>query len=336
MTKILSISIAAYNIEKYIHNLLDSFLVNEILSKLEVIIVNDGSRDRTSKIAKEYQKKYPDTFILIDKENGGYGSTINTAVKIASGKYFKTIDGDDWVDSDGLCKLIKYLCITDDDIVVTNFSRVSDKTNKKIDTIFKCSKYDETFLIDDIYDGQHLFMQALTFKTEILKKLNLQITNHCFYTDIEYILTPLPYCNTISFFNEFVYMYRISVNEQSMSINGKRKHIDEQLFILKKMISYFNENKYRLGQGRKSYFIVILSEMFKSHITAILSLKISKHSFSRLLELDKYVEENSKEIFYNTNNYRTVFWLRKTKYLFYLPGSISYRIYQKILSYMER
>ncbi len=107
--KILSVSIASYNVEKFLDQTLESCLVPEIMDRLEVIIVNDGSKDGTADVAKKYTEKWPDTFILVDKENGGYGSTVNVGIKTATGKYFRLLDGDDWFDKDGLREFIGIL-----------------------------------------------------------------------------------------------------------------------------------------------------------------------------------------------------------------------------------
>ena len=100
--KILSISIAAYNAEKWIERCLDSFCIPEIAADIEVIIVNDGSTDHTEQYAHKYVVLYPDIFRLINKKNGGHGSTINVGIKKACGKYFKIVDADDWVEKEGL------------------------------------------------------------------------------------------------------------------------------------------------------------------------------------------------------------------------------------------
>ena len=103
--KVLTISIAAYNVEKYLDNTLNSLICNK-MDKLEVIIQNDGSKDSTCEVAKKYVEKYPNVFILNDKKNGGYGSTINASLKMAKGKYFKQLDGDDWFDTSNLDSFI--------------------------------------------------------------------------------------------------------------------------------------------------------------------------------------------------------------------------------------
>ena len=95
MSKVLTVSIAAYNMESYIRQTLNSLIVPEILEKIEVLVVDDGGTDGTLAIAKEYETKYPITFHAIHKENGGYGSVINKSIELATGKYFKQLDGDD-------------------------------------------------------------------------------------------------------------------------------------------------------------------------------------------------------------------------------------------------
>lgn len=105
--KVLTILVPVYNTEKYISRCLDSILLKEILDDIEIITVSDGSKDNSAEIIKKYQKKYPDTVILIEKENGGHGSTINVGIKKATGKYFRVLDSDDWVNSIDFIKFVK-------------------------------------------------------------------------------------------------------------------------------------------------------------------------------------------------------------------------------------
>ncbi len=123
MEKILTIVIPTYNMQDYLRRCLDSLIVpEEQMKHLEVLVVNDGSKDNSSAIAHEYQNKYPDTFRVIDKDNGHYGSCVNAALKIATGKYFRLVDADDWVNTSGLIKLIDLLSVHDEDAVFTKFS----------------------------------------------------------------------------------------------------------------------------------------------------------------------------------------------------------------------
>ena len=97
--KILSVSIASYNVEAYLEECLESFVNSKVMDDLEVLVIDDGSSDSSPEIAQWYVDKFPDTFRLIRKENGGHGSTINKGIEVASGKYFKVVDGDDWVNT---------------------------------------------------------------------------------------------------------------------------------------------------------------------------------------------------------------------------------------------
>ena len=98
----MSICIPSYNMEQYLSRCVDSMLVDEVLDQLEIIIVNDGSKDGTLAIANDYKQRYPQSVVVIDKPNGHYGSCINASLKVATGKYFRIVDADDWVDSQWL------------------------------------------------------------------------------------------------------------------------------------------------------------------------------------------------------------------------------------------
>ena len=120
--KLLTISIAAYNVEKYLEKALTSMVCSPTaMEKLEVIIEDDGSTDGTLSIAKKYEKLYPDVYRAIHKENGGYGSTINNSIVLAQGKYFKQLDGDDWFDTENIEQFLNWLSAVDADFVVTPY-----------------------------------------------------------------------------------------------------------------------------------------------------------------------------------------------------------------------
>ena len=99
MNKLFTIAVPAYNMELYLKRCLDSILLPKLQNSLEVILINDGSKDNTLSIARHYEKQYPEMLKVIDKTNGGWGSAINCEIQEATGKYFKILDADDWFDS---------------------------------------------------------------------------------------------------------------------------------------------------------------------------------------------------------------------------------------------
>ena len=118
MGKVLSIAVPSYNVEQYLDKSLTSFSDERFNDKLEVIIVNDGSTDGTEEIANKYVEKYPKIFKLINKENGGHGSAVNTGIQHAEGKYFRIVDGDDWVHTENMVQLLELLETVNTDLVV--------------------------------------------------------------------------------------------------------------------------------------------------------------------------------------------------------------------------
>ena len=109
MKKILTVLIPVYNTEKYIKRCLDSLIDESIIDNIEILIVSDGSKDNSILIAKDYEKKYPNSIKIIEKENGGHGSTINKGLEIATGKYFRVLDSDDWFNTSDFVKLVNYI-----------------------------------------------------------------------------------------------------------------------------------------------------------------------------------------------------------------------------------
>ena len=93
--KILTISVAAYNVESYIAENLDSILITDVRDEIEVLVVDDGGNDGTLEIARKYEEQYPGIIRAVHKENGGYGSVQNYTMQNASGRFFKILDGDD-------------------------------------------------------------------------------------------------------------------------------------------------------------------------------------------------------------------------------------------------
>ena len=119
--------------EPYLRHCLDSLIIDKGMDELEVFVINDGSKDRSSKIAREYQDKYPNTFYVIDKVNGNYGSCINRGLKEATGKYIKVLDADDCFNARALQDVIQRLMNIDTDVILTNYVIVR---NEKTESFF--------------------------------------------------------------------------------------------------------------------------------------------------------------------------------------------------------
>ena len=103
--KHLTITVPCFNSEDYLERCLDSLVIGG--ENVEIIIVNDGSTDRTGDIAEQYARQYPGIVTVVHKENGGHGSGVNRGLALATGMYFKVVDSDDWLEEDAYRALLK-------------------------------------------------------------------------------------------------------------------------------------------------------------------------------------------------------------------------------------
>lgn len=217
MDKILTISIAAFNSADTIRETFDSLVNSGVLNKLEVIAVNDGSIDDTLIIINEYCEKYPTSFYLINKENGGWGSTVNASLNIATGRYFKLLDSDDTFDSTNLKEFVDYLEDADSDIIFTDFDYVYP--NKIIPIRYEYTPRKN----HPATEIQKILMHAIAVKTELIKG-KVTLTEKCFYTDTEFAVKSMELSETFSYLPVKIYNYNMGSSTQSVSLNGYVKH----------------------------------------------------------------------------------------------------------------
>lgn len=296
MEKILSVSIASYNVEKFIRKALDSCCVPEIMDRLEVLIVNDGSTDGTLEIAREYESRYPDTFRVIDKENGGYGSTVNASIRAAAGKYFRLLDGDDWFDAEGLQKLIEELEEAEEDMIIAQFKRVFEEDGHE-ELRDEAKDIDgKVMRFEELGDHDWFTMHAIVYRTKILQDHDIRLTEHCFYTDQEYDLLPLRWVNTIRIAPVTVYCYRIGRGEQSVSLAGLEKHYNEQTIVLKRLYHVYAD-VFRRVTKKDNYIYKYFGKRTRFQVRTYLVISKSKQHKKELIEFVEYLKAEQPAIY---------------------------------------
>lgn len=243
MNKILSICVPSYNMEHYLDRSIDSLLTDDIIDDIEIIIVNDGSKDSTLAIANTYRNKYPQSIIVIDKANGHYGSTVNAALKIAKGKYFRILDADDWFDTYALNRFISILKDISVDCVFTRFTTHNYARNKIIEQdsagiIFNT----ELNMSEYIVPRQCYAMHSLTYRLQLLKDIKYTQTEGICYTDTEYVFYPLREAKTIYNIDLSLYQYYVGRDDQSMSHKVLSKNYTHFETILKRFIDNYISN----------------------------------------------------------------------------------------------
>lgn len=259
--KILSISIAAYNVESVIKKCLDSLCKCKYIDKLDIIVVNDGSSDKTVDLVTSYVQKFPNIITLIDKENGGHGSTINSSLKVARGKYYKVLDGDDWVNPDALDQLIIYLEHSDVDLVINPYNEVYNNRTNLIN-VNRNLKSNTLYTINDLSEFDYMPMHSISVKLAQYQKVNQSISEHSFYVDTEFVYFVLSVVESVIFLDDVVYQYRLDQPTQSVSWNGIYKHIEDYIGILKRLFKLYNDTYYT-NSYRQNLLFRLLSSRYK-------------------------------------------------------------------------
>lgn len=245
MEKVLTIGIPVYNMEKYLDRCLTSVTSIKNRDVCEIIVVIDGSKDRSLEIAKVYEKRYPDLLRVIDKQNGGWGSCINLTIQEARGKYYKSLDSDDWFDTGNLDSFIEELKDLDADMILSPYWETDETGNLTIEKVFSPELYGQTLNLNDYIQSTGTFnktIHAIAFKTSVLKDNGIYVWER-FYGDIDYINSPLKFVKTIHFSPYNIYRYMIGRDGQSISVKGYRAHINDYLSVARKMIQSFGNTK---------------------------------------------------------------------------------------------
>ena len=225
---------------------IDSLLIGG--EDVEILVVDDGSSDKTAEIADEYEARYPTVVKAIHKVNGGHGSAVNEGLAHATGLYFKVVDSDDWVKDSAYLKILDTLreIIADGsvlDMLISNF--VYEKEGEKK---HKVMKYRHALPQDKIFGwnevkhfrkGQYILMHSVIFRTKLLKECGLKLPEHTFYVDNIFVFEPLPFVKNMYYLDVNFYRYYIGREDQSVNENVMIGRIDQQIKVNKIMVYYF-------------------------------------------------------------------------------------------------
>lgn len=275
----LSIIVPVYGVEKYIDKCLDS-LVKQSLKEIEIIVVNDGTKDNSQKIIDKYVKKYPEKIKSYIKENGGQGSARNYGLEKANGEYIGYVDSDDFVEKDMYKKLYNKAKENNYDIVVCgNYNVSEDYQNKNIDAFINNYNTD----LENIFFGKMAVWNKI-YKRDILIKNKLEFKEKVWYEDLAFTLKAIMNSNTFAFIDEPLYDYLI--REGSTMNNSNVKRNLEILEAFNDILSYIQHNK------KEEYFSKIeflaIDHIYISAIVRVLKAeaddKVKRETINKLLD----------------------------------------------------
>lgn len=300
-SKLLSIIIPSYNMEKYLSQCLNSLIIDlKLLEKIEILIINDGSSDSTSEIAHSYEEQYPTVFHCIDKENGNYGSCINRGLKEAKGTYIKILDADDSFDKNNFQTFVNYINLQGEgaDLIFTDFCKV-DVNGRVLQIITYPFEKEKYFFVSDLPENINvsMWMHAVTYKTENLRKLHYKQTEGISYTDQEWIFLPMANVKTVTYFPHVVYKYLVGRDGQTMNPEAFCRNMWMEIKGTKVMVEEYE-------QGRNSFSpetLPYLTRQITKRVTYIYRwfLQFYPKQLNRndLREFDNYLKYNSPYLY---------------------------------------
>ena len=338
MKKILTVLIPVYNTEKYIKRCLDSLLLEETNSFVELLIVSDGSVDNSVNIVKDYEKKYPDTIRIIEKENGGHGSTINVGIKEAKGTYFRVIDSDDWVNSIDFIEFVSRLKNETVDVVVTNYTQEhiynGETVYNEYSNLIENKSYDFEKIDLNILNGEYFVMATSTYRTSVLRDSGLHLMEKTFYVDMQYNVVPIMVVRNFKYYNLDIYRYFIGRLDQSVNMSSFVRNKKQHEKVLKFLIKVYEENKDKLNANKKNYIKMIINYMLFTHYNILCSYDTSiKEAAKEIKEFDKYLKEKSMELYLESDKMSYTRIHRKTNFYFVKHNR---KLYSKLLTVISK
>ncbi|MBP1757510.1 MAG: glycosyl transferase [Firmicutes bacterium] len=304
--KLLSIAVPSYNSQDYLHKCLDSLVLGG--PDVEVIVVDDGSTDRTAEIGRDYVARYPDIVRLESKPNGGHGSAVNKGLEVATGRYFKVCDSDDWFDPEAYQNVLEVLREqpNDDsaiDLLIANY--VYEYAYNNTTNVIS---YRNAFPVNRRFTwsemrffrvNQFLLMHSMIYRADRLRLCGLKLPEHTFYVDNIVAYQPLPLVRSIIYLNVDLYRYFIGRPDQSVNMNNMIKRIDQQLRITRIMLNLYNLPRDIVDRQLRRYMYRYLSMMVS---IAVIHLILSKDE-ENLKKIDQLWQDIKD---YDLHTYRRI------------------------------
>lgn len=283
MSKIISFIIPAYNSEEFLDKCIPSFINEEVFEELDIIIVNDGSKDKTPEIAQKYCDMYPASVRLINQENKGHGGALNTGCEAAIGKYLKVIDADDWVETENLSEFVNALKNCESDVVLTHYYTIDISTNEVKKWKSYPKEFNKTYSFDQIMSDWRSFDRVLlfhgiTYNTNFYQTNKIKLSEHVFYEDHEFSTIPCCYAKTITPLDLFIYDYRIGDIQQSVSDLNQLKRLPHTETVLNRLIEEYKNLKMEEHCAGRTYYCMKAQALLLSYIRTVMLLeKDRKH-----------------------------------------------------------
>ena len=238
---ILTIAVPTFNMESCLAKNLESYYNESLFGKLEVLVLNNASQDRSSEIAEEFCRRAPTVFRLINRSDRSYGTSVNEAIHLAKGRFFRIVDADDWVNTEDLIKLIHALdhCVAD--VALTNYALVDMCTGNMVPIVPQGVMYYTLFNNLDWPKKTLPSIHGTTYRTQLLRDCNFHMQDGLFFVDEEYVVLPYLQVSSVIYYPFDVYRYQVANPNQSTSPHNRAYYQEHRERILRRLISAYYE-----------------------------------------------------------------------------------------------
>ncbi len=300
--KLITFAIPCYNSQDYMEHCIETLLPGG--EDVEILIVDDGSRDGTAEIADAYEKKYPGIVRALHQENGGHGEAVNTGIRNASGLYFKVVDSDDWVDAEAYIKILNKLRELAGgektlDMLIANY--VYDKEGAKRKKVMRYPSLpkDRIFTWNEarLHKGQYILMHSVIYRTKLLRECGLKLPRHTYYVDNIYVYKPLPSVKTMYYMDVDFYRYYIGREDQSVNETVMISRIDQQIKVNKIMVDEFD--LWKIQNKRLRHYLFNYLEIITVISTVMLIRSGTEENLLKKRELWKYIKDKDIRLFHH-------------------------------------
>lgn len=274
MEKTISVIIPTYNMEAYLAKCLSSLIIGKGQGRVEAVVVNDGSTDSSLSIARDFERRYPETFRIVDKANGNYGSCVNAALKVATGRYVKILDADDTFDTEAFTELVDLLDRIDVDLILNDKAEVRGDGETVNRLRYDAGRIDDFFGVSDIRNFRYITMHDVTYRLSIVKDMGYVQTEGIFYTDMEWAFAPMAYVQTAWYFDRPLYRYLLGREGQTMDSRVIDLHLKDEILATMK-----NVNSWTGFAGRPANVVDLLHEKLYRQIRRLYKRVIIKSPY---------------------------------------------------------
>ena len=340
--KLLSIAIPCYNSQDYMAHAVESLLSvpDAWRDQLEILIVDDGSRDATAAIAEKYAERYPQIVRAIHQENGGHGAAVMAGLRAASGTYFKVVDSDDWLDEEAFPRVLEKLSALSGgaapvDMMICNY--IYDKAgawHKHVmrytgalpeNTVFGWAETKNFRL------GHYLLMHSVIYRTRLLLDCGLELPRHTFYVDELYVYVPLKDVKTMYYMDVDLYHYFIGREDQSVHEDVMIRRIDQALLVNKMMVSQVDLDT--IPNAHQRDYMLNYLEIVTTVSSVLLTKSGTRENLQKKTELWDYIKRHDPAVYRELRK-------RLLGRLIHLPGPVGrkitvtgYHVTQKIFGF---